>query len=106
MFRCQQCSLVTEAREPLTRVVVETRRKVYTSPDGEVEGTGIETVREERCCVLCRQLSSHSAAERATDMAKHHRVGTWENFVHACRVCPADQPCRHLAALRASNALD
>ena len=46
MFICQQCRRQSDPREPATRVVVDTRNKVYLNHLGEVVGRGTEIVRE------------------------------------------------------------
>lgn len=58
MFICDSCHGVTKPGEPMTRVVVETRPKVYparkvTESVFDPGGEGYETVREEARCRAC-----------------------------------------------------
>lgn len=37
----------------MARVVVETRKVIYRGPEGEEQGRGVETVREDKRCQRC-----------------------------------------------------
>ena len=72
MYRCAKCKKLSKLNEPATRVVVETRTKVYPYREKAVRigrgkfsrwipdngGTGVEVVREElqhdRCATVSR----------------------------------------------------
>ena len=72
MFKCDNGHL-SKPYEKMTRVVVETRPKVYRShtvitPDGPVthnEGTGYETIRE---VTLCPECADAHATERTREV--------------------------------------
>lgn len=46
MFKCDVTGKTTQPGEPLTRVVVERRERVYRDEDGRIVGQGWEIVRE------------------------------------------------------------
>ena len=54
MFRCDKCGEVTEAKEPMTKVVTEKRERTYppNSPDDNA-GAGWEIGKEEAWCLDC-----------------------------------------------------
>lgn len=53
MFRCKLCGEVSKPKEPMTKIVVETRQVAYTNEQGQVTGTGTEIVREAAVCHSC-----------------------------------------------------
>ena len=60
MYICSSCGIVTQPREPMRKIVVETRSKIYLDPDDErvVVGRGQEIVREMKMCPACAPKSA------------------------------------------------
>ena len=57
MYLCAYCKSLSEPREPLHKVVVETRRREYRNNEGAVVGRGHETVKE---LVLCKNCAKQA----------------------------------------------
>lgn len=51
MFNCDFCKKTTAPREPMQRLVVQTRKRIYVH--GEDESIGSEIVKEVALCPRC-----------------------------------------------------
>ena len=61
MFRCEECSKITQPNEKQHKKVVETREKTYKNEDkyGNIKTTkGFETVKEINICEECFQKTN------------------------------------------------
>jgi len=52
-FKCERCHKGQPARTAMTKLVVKTREKVYTTETGEVIGKGRQIVEEVAVCPKC-----------------------------------------------------
>ena len=55
MFICDNCKQPSRPREPMTKIVTQTRRREYKNKStGIIEGIGTEIVKEIKVCIDCK----------------------------------------------------
>lgn len=68
MFRCEVTGRVTEPREGMTKIVIETREKTYNN--GVSESTGFEVVREMKVSPKGLEVWSQMSEMQKADFVK------------------------------------
>jgi len=53
VYKCEKCEQFSKPGEKQKRVVVETRKKIYSDPRNGTTGEGWEIVKEVAVCATC-----------------------------------------------------